>query len=231
MEKASVFPNQRLTLWAIGYLLFQMLALPTILTLVFFLANLPLDNSRLNFLYYIVNFTAMVVISWRFLEDSLRHALQDIGNVLITAVVGFFAYRFSSTLVDLGIYYLFPNFSNVNDANIAAMAQDQLPLWALATIVLVPPVEELIFRGALFGGIYRHNKILGWIVSVLGFALVHTVGYIGQYSWNTLLICTVQYLPAGICLAAAYRKSGNILAPILIHAAVNSIAILSLALL
>lgn len=229
MEKASVFPNQRLTLWAIGYLLFQMLALPTILTLVFFLANLPLDNSRLYFLYYIVNFTAMVVISWRFLEDSLRHALKNLGAVLITAVVGFFAYRFSSTLVDLGIYYFFPNFSNVNDANIATMAHGALPMWAFATIVLVPPVEELIFRGALFGGIYRHNKILGWIVSVLGFALVHTAGYIGQYSWNTLLICTVQYLPAGICFAAAYRKSGNIFTPILMHAAVNSIAMLSLA--
>ena len=229
MKNKIVSPNWSQTWWGIGYLLFQMTVLPFALSLIFLLLGLPLDDSRLNLVYYAVNFVALLCIFWRFLRDSLRHALEDIGNVLIPAAVCFFIYRFSSALVDLGIYYLFPDFFNVNDANIATMAQDQLPLWALATIVLVPPAEELIFRGALFGGFFTRCKALGWIVSVLGFAVVHTVGYIGQYSWDQLLICTVQYLPAGICLAAAYRKSGNIFSPMIIHAAINAIAMLSLA--
>ena len=229
MKNTVLSPSKPLTIFGIAYLLFQMLVLPTLLILVCFLLNIFLDDSRLNLLYYTVNFLVLAGTFWRFLWDSLRHALKNISAVLIPAAVFFFIYRFSSTLVDLGIYCLFPDFFNVNDANIATMAQDQLPLWAIATIVLVPPVEELLFRGALFGGFFHHNKILAWILSVLGFAVIHTVGYIGQYSWDMLLICTVQYLPAGICLAAAYRKSGNIFTPILIHAAINSIAMLSLA--
>ena len=230
MENTKIYPNLRLTLWGVGYLLFQMLALPTVLTVVFYLADLPLDESRLHLLYYIVNFAALVAIFWRFLVDSLQQAAKNIGAVLIPAAVCFFSCRLASRVMDIGIYYLFPDFFNVNDANIATMAQGAFPMWAFSTVVLVPIAEELVFRGALLGGFYPKHKVLGWIVSALAFCLVHMVGYIGIYSWDILLIGAVQYLPASICLAAAYHKSGNIFAPILIHAATNAIAMVSIAL-
>ena len=230
MEKVKLYPDRRLTAWGVRYLLFQMLVLPYLLSWGCSLLNLYLDDTKLNLLYYTVNFAVLVGIFWRFLNASIQHALQDIGNVLIPAVVGFFIYRFTSILLELGIYYLFPDFFNVNDANISDMAQGQLPIWAFATIVLAPPAEELIFRGALFGGFYTKHKLLAWLLSVLSFALMHVVGYVGLYTWDQLLLSMVQYLPAGICLAAAYRKSGNILTPILMHIAVNAIAMLSMAL-
>ncbi len=229
MERIKIYPDRRLTQWGVRYLLFQMLVLPYLLGWFCSLLNLYLDDTKVNLLYYTINFAALVGIFWRFLQASLQHALQDIGNVLIPAVVGFFVYRFTSSLMDIAIYYLFPGFFNVNDAHISDMAQNQLPIWAFCTIVLVPPVEELLFRGALFGGFASKHKILAWLLSVLGFALMHVIGYVGQYSWDMLLISLVQYLPAGICLAAAYRRSGNIFTPILMHAAVNSIAMLSIA--
>ena len=229
MKNITIAPDRRLTQWGVRYLLFQMVVLPSLLDLLVYGLNLPLDDSKLNMLYYTINFAVMVGIFWRFLQASLQHALQNLGAVLIPALVGFFAYRFSSTLLDLGIYALFPDFFNVNDANIGQMAQGQLPMWAFATIVLVPPVEELIFRGSLFGGLYSKNKILAWVVSVVGFCLIHVIGYIGYYTWDVLLICALQYLPGSICFAAAYRKSGNIFTPILMHAFINSIAMLSMA--
>ena len=66
------------------------------------------------------------------------------------------------------------------------------------------------------------------MVSVVGFCLLHVMGYVGYYPWDVLLISAVQYLPAGICFAAAYRYSGNIFSSILIHAALNFIALLSM---
>lgn len=229
MKNITIAPDRRLTQWGVRYLLFQMLVLPYLLGWTIGILDLPLDESKLNLLYYTINFAVMIGIFWRLLQASLQHALQNIGTVLIPAAVGFLAYRFSTTVLDLGINALFPDFFNVNDDKIGTMAQGQLPMWAFATIVLVPPVEELIFRGALFGGFYSNHKILAWVLSVLGFALMHVISYIGYYPWDVLLICLVQYLPAGICFAAAYRASGNILAPILMHAAINSIAMLSMA--
>ena len=228
MEKVTLFPDRRRTAWGIRYLLFQLLVLPVLLSWLSVMLGIPLDESKLNFLYYTINFAVLVGIFWRFLQISLRHTSENIGIVLLPAAVGFFAYQFLSSVLGMAIYYFFPDFFNVNDANIAQMTQSNFPMWAFATVVLVPPAEELLFRGTLFGGFYSRNKILAWVISVLGFSLVHIIGYVGIYSWDVLLICALQYLPAGICLAGAYRFSGNILSPILMHAAINALGILSM---
>jgi len=62
-------------------------------------------------------------------------------------------------------------------------------------------------------------------VSMLVFAIIHIIGYIGQYSALELLMALLQYLPAGLCLAWSYTKADTIFAPILIHAAVNFLTI------
>ena len=54
------------------------------------------------------------------------------------------------------------------------------------------------------------------------------MGYLSAYPVHHLLLAFLQYLPAGLVLAWAYRKSGSIFSPILIHAAVNTLALLSL---
>jgi membrane protease YdiL (CAAX protease family) len=228
MEKVTIFPDKRRTVWGILYLLFQLLVLPILLGWLNVALGLSLNESKLNLLYYTINFAVLVGIFWRFLGISLQRAVENIGVVLSAALLGFLACRFSSTVLGVFTCYFYPDFVNVNDANIATMAQGEFPMWAFATVVLVPPAEELLFRGVLFGGLCSRNKILAWVVSVLGFALVHVLGYVGVYSWDLLLICALQYLPAGICLAAAYHFSGNILAPILMHVVINAIAMLSM---
>ena len=202
--------------------------LPLLLSLLDMVLDLGLDDSRLNLLYYTVNFAVLVAIFWRFLGISFRSAVENCRIVLSAAFLGFLAYRFSSTVLALVTYYFCPDFQNINDVNIAAMMQDDFLMWAFATVILVPIAEELLFRGVLFGGLYSRSKILAWVISVLGFALVHVVGYVGYYSWDVLLVCALQYLPAGIFLALAYRLSGNIFTSVLIHTAVNALGILSL---
>ena len=43
-----------------------------------------------------------------------------------------------------------------------------------------------------------------------------------------LFLCLLQYVPAGISLAASYEYSGNIVTPILIHTAVNAVGMLAM---
>ena len=229
MKNVALFPDRQRAAWGFRYLLFQLLVLPTLLSWLNTMFGMPLDEGKLNMLYYTVNFAVLVGIFRRFLNASLRCAIENISSVLLAAVIGFLAHQFSSTALGMVIMGLFPGFANVNDANIAAMAQGNFSMWAFATVVLVPPAEELLFRGVLFGGLYSRHKVLAWVLSVLGFALVHVIGYIGYFPWDVLLICTLQYLPAGICFAGAYLFSGNILTPILMHAALNALAMASMA--
>ena len=55
--------------------------------------------------------------------------------------------------------------------------------------------------------------------------MIHVMGYIGQFDWLTLVLCFLQYIPAGLWLAWAYEKSDSIFAPMLIHTAINAIGI------
>ena len=54
------------------------------------------------------------------------------------------------------------------------------------------------------------------------------MNYVGVYSLPHLLLAYAQYIPAGLMLAWAYRKSGSIFAPMLIHATINAISLFSL---
>ena len=121
-----------------------------------------------------------------------------------------------------------PDFFNVNDSAISTMVDQNTDLMAIGTILLAPVAEELFYRGLIFRGFYNKKPILGYLVSTLAFASLHVVGYIGLYSPLHLLLCLLQYIPAGICLGWAYAKTDCIFAPILMHIAINQIGILSM---
>jgi len=95
----------------------------------------------------------------------------------------------------------------------------------LGTVILVPSVEECLYRGLIFRNLYGNNKWAAYAVSIAAFAGIHILGYIGVYAPAQLLIAILQYLPAGIWLAWSYVKGNTIFVPIFIHAAVNFITI------
>ena len=60
---------------------------------------------------------------------------------------------------------------------------------------------------------------------MLAFALIHIAGFLGSYSVLDVLLCMLQYLPAGLCLAWSCIRGETIFAPIVIHALVNAVGI------
>ena len=140
-------------------------------------------------------------------------------------VLGLAAYYACNWAVTWIIRQLAPSFSNYNDASIAAMSRGSYYLMLVGTVILVPPVEECLYRGLIFRNLYGKSRWAAYLVSILAFALIHILGYVGQYSPLALLMAVLQYLPAGLCLAWAYTKADTIFAPIVIHAAINFISI------
>ena len=105
------------------------------------------------------------------------------------------------------------------------MARGNSFLMFVGTVILVPPVEECLFRGVIFRNLYKKSHAAGYLISMLAFACIHILGYIGQYSPLELVLAVLQYLPAGLCLGWSYIRGDSIFAPIFIHAAVNYITI------
>ena len=98
----------------------------------------------------------------------------------------------------------------------------------LAIVLMVPIAEELLFRGVLFRAVYDRSGLGAWICSVFSFAAVHVIGYIGQYDWILFSLAFAQYIPAGIALCFAYRRSGTIVAPMIMHMFINLLAFLAI---
>lgn len=224
----SPCPSQQETVAGLCWLAFQFLLLPGLLYFVNDHLEIPLSDGELNFVFYLTNFIAMLVIFHDFLSRSLSQAFQHPIVLCEAAILGFVAYYACFQLTEHLIALLFPAFSNYNDESIAAMSRGNSFLMLIGTVILVPPVEECLYRGVIFRNLYRKNHLAAYLISMLIFSCIHIIGYIGQYSALELLIALLQYLPAGLCLAWSYIRGDTIVAPILIHAAVNYVTIRSL---
>lgn len=206
-----------------AYFLVEFLVLPQVLTLLNSL--LQMQAWLLNFIAFAANFVCLVAIFHKFLWSSLLQYTQRPWKTLLIASLGLMLYYVSSLMVQILIISGFPNYVNLNDSSVTGFVVQGGMLFSLATVLLVPVAEELLFRGVLFRGLYDRSPILAWCVSTLAFSAVHVVGYLGKYSFPMLLIALVQYLPAGLCLNFAYHKSDTIIAPILMHIFINAIAL------
>ena len=212
--------------WA--YLLFELFLLPTLLVMANSAANYPLGSAYINFIYFCINFVAVLVIFRRLLGHSVIHLGSNFPRCLKAAFLGFCVYYVTTLAMNNLIEFLYPGFANINDSNVASMARlDYVPM-VIGTVILVPITEEVLFRGLVFRPFYAQNRILGYVLSTVIFCGIHIMGYIGSAEPLTLILCFIQYIPASLCLAWAYAESDNIFAPILIHTAVNLMGILAL---
>jgi len=207
------------------YMAFQFVFLPSLLFAVNDALKAPLNEAELNFLFYFVNFIAMLVLFHSFLGKSAIQVKQHPAYFCQAVILGLAAYYACFYAVDKAVSWLLPGFANQNNASIASMLSQNRFLMLLGTVVLVPPFEECIFRGLIFGNLYKKSHWAAYTVSILAFAMIHILGYLGTYSPMEMVIALLQYLPAGLCLAWSYTKAETIFAPILIHAAVNYITI------
>ncbi len=213
------------TIGGFVYLIFQLIFLPGILTWGNLQLEHPLKEAELNFVFFLINFIAILLIFHDFLGRALKQVAQHPAIFCQAVILGFVAYYACSHAVEGVIRLLVPGFSNYNDQSIAAMLSDNHFLMVVGTVILVPPVEECLYRGLIFRNLYGKSRWAAYIVSILAFAIIHILGYFGTYSPLELLMAFLQYLPAGLCLAWAYTKADTIFAPILIHAAINFVSI------
>ena len=156
---------------------------------------------------------------------SARQATQHAAYFCQAIILGLAAYYACNFLTLRLIRLLVPGFTNYNDAVISAMSRSGRYLMVVSTVILVPPAEECVFRGLIFRNLYGKSRWVAYVVSILAFAAIHVLGFIGKYSALELVMAVLQYLPAGLSLAWAYTKSDTIFAPIIIHACINLVAI------
>ena len=203
--------------------LFCLLLLPGILLLA-----LPgYSNAQLNFTTYFITVGAGLYVLRRYLLQNLAIAIAHPFYCVYYAVLGYLGYTVFSNMVASVIYRVAPGFVNFNNETVVAMLDAEFGLMVITTVVLAPIAEECLFRGIFFRGFYDRSPVLAWVLSAGLFSVMHLASFIGSYSPLGLLLAFIQYLPGGIALCFAYRRGGSIFSPILTHAIINLMAVLS----
>jgi membrane protease YdiL (CAAX protease family) len=111
---------------------------------------------------------------------------------------------------------------NLNNEAIMDLARtDSRAITAMA-VFLAPLTEEMLFRGAIFGGIRKKNRIAAYAVSMLLFSIYHTWGY--AIDDPSYWLYTIQYLPAAYLLCRCYERTNSIWCSIFFHMLVNHIS-------
>lgn len=138
-------------------------------------------------------------------------------------------------LNDILLLYGFPFFVGSDwgpflwDARGAALslaAEYGFWLIALTAVVVMPIVEEFLFRGVIFGSLYPKHSVIAVVLTVVLFALFHTLPYLGSND-NTLYwaVYFFQHIPTALALCWLYTATDSIFAPILMHVILNAMLI------
>lgn len=180
-------------------------------------------DASLQLFYMVINFIATLLIFRRFLVASVKDMKGKIRRTILSALLGFAIY-YVINLQIVFVYFLFDlEPQNLNQEAIDVLMVETPWQMILCAVVFAPFVEELLFRGLFFAPLYRKLPILAYVLSSVIFAAIHVVGAIGFLPLGEVLLCLVQYLPAGIALGFVYQRTGNIFGPMLLHFTINFI--------
>lgn len=114
--------------------------------------------------------------------------------------------------------------SNPNNDAVNSLVKQYPQVMLGITVFLAPLVEEVLFRGVLFGSLRAKHRTLAFVLSMGLFAFYHVWEYaLGQQDWMAL-IYMLEYLPAGYALAWLYEKTNCIWMPVFLHMLINALA-------
>ena len=184
-----------------------------------------LTAGGLNFWSYAIGAGLMTALCLGFLRRDFDRLWERPLYILGQALKGYLLLMAAEFLVSILVYALMPE-ANPNNEAILDLAQADRGRILAITIVLAPLLEELIFRGGIFGLLRRWNRWLAYVVCILAFGIYH----IWQYALSDplALLYLLQYLPAGYILCRSYEKTECIWTAILLHMLNNSISLLAL---
>ena len=200
--------------------------LPILFTLVVAIAGWKVDDATLNLVYYA--FSALFLLLalnqyWRATIRDLKSAPSRALQAVILGYVIYFALNYIGMLVTslLTSELVNPNTAAVSDT--MAINSDMM---IVIMVLLAPIVEETLFRGALFGTIRNKSRLLAYVVSTVVFSVNHLWGY--SLTDPSILIYSLQYIPASIALAWCYERSDTLVAPVVLHALINLIGAINI---
>lgn len=226
MKKLPPFENKMSwgrTLFGLIYLPIHLVVLPLLLPAVFMGLGIS-DLAQMNVFYYAFSVLVVLIVFLPYLRANFDPLVERFLHCLLTFFMALGIYYIGNVAVNLIVLGFSSQSGNPNNQLVTDLAVNNGAFRA-AAIFMGPIVEEVLFRGALFGGVRRKSRVWAYVLSMLMFALCHVWQYVIMAADWTVLIYVLQYLPPAFALAWAYERSNSIWVPIGMHMLINAMSL------
>lgn len=184
-----------------------------------------LGEVELSLLSGAATLLGIFTIGYSYLKEHFE-SIRGNALLILRYIILAMLLKFALELIVQSIYFFLSIeiASTENNEAILELSRNNFKRMLGLTVIIAPIVEEVFFRGCLFGGLYKYGRALAYAVSVLGFSLLHVAGFmITDFSFSQIAQL-ILYVPASVALAYCYEKSGNIWASIAMHSGINALA-------
>lgn len=205
------------------YLLVHVAVIPALLNLYQLHTPDPLSDTAANLIYYGVGIVFCLTVMFSFLRGGFDVLADNLRLCILSLLLAFMIDYALSGAAALVLMLIEGVVENPNNEQIMELAQTDPGGIKSITIFLVPIVEEVLFRGAVFGCVRTRSRGWAYVVSALLFSLYHVWQFAAQDP--AMLVYAVQYLPLSIVLAWLYERSGTIWTSIFFHMGINALSI------
>ena len=180
-----------------------------------------------NMIFYYTLFALTLVIFWHYLGHTTSYFFSNFWKTTGAVCLGLVAF-YGLNELSYRVFDLFlGNMTNLNDVAISAQIHDAPRSTMFIVIFLAPFVEEVLFRGYVFGNLRGRNRTAAYTVSCLLFAFLHVWQFVVIHQNLSYFLLMLQYLVPGLVFAWTYERSGTLWGSVLLHAAVNALAVWS----
>ena len=209
------------------YLPVHIFILPLLLGMLAYYVQGGMSEITINIIYYAIGFVFCLTVMWRYLRSSFDVLLDNLQRSLVSLLTSYFIYWMLSAVAGVLLLWLLGDqLLNPNNNAVAEIAsQSPGPMIGLA-VFIGPIVEEVLFRGVVFGSLRKKSRFLAFAVSMAAFALYHVWQFaLVAMDWKMLLY-VIQYLPVGYALGWLYEKTSCIWMCIALHMMINALSLL-----
>lgn len=214
--------------FTIGYFVLYPLILFTLVSLLGF--EIWLSNGVVDISYSIL----MLVISLFLTKDLLLRSINELSNhplkTLKIIATTFPMMLLSSFVINFLISNLTGQTESANQGFIIELFKQYPYLIIIQALVYAPILEEIMFRGLVFGALSKKSIPIAMLVSSLLFGVAHVYDAILTANFADLWFIPT-YAVLGYFLNRAYLKSGTLVSSMALHFLNNALGLWAITLL
>ncbi len=210
------------------YLLMHVAVLPLLLGMLAEFTPDPMSEATANLIYYAVGIVFCLTVMLSFLRRAFDRLVDNLRLCILTMVMALMIDYALSGVAALLLLLVDGVVENPNNAEVLELVDQNSGAVKAIAIFLAPIVEEILFRGVVFGSIRPRSRLWAYVASIAAFSIYHVWQYAAVSRDAATLLYALQYIPVSYVLAWAYERSGSIWTNIFFHMGFNALSLFAL---